>query len=352
MADYFLSEGALGVFAKAFTRGPLYGTIAREGRSTYERLTPEDASKLAVRVKPPIESLKSLLFPVKERVAVYPAEEPTQPKEEGDSSQGAAVVGTRACELCALEILDAVFLEGDYPDPFYAAKRQATMIISTDCVEPDEFCFCNLVGGKPYPEKSFDLNLSPIDGGYVVRIGSDAGKELVLERANLFAEATPEQCRQRDAQRDRVSARLQEINARYAPGKPLQEALAGKDKTEAWRELASTCVECAACSFICPTCHCFLLYDSPGDGAEDQNERIKVWDSCVLASFAKMAGVGGVKATPRPRLVSRFENRVRHKFEWMYENLGRIGCVGCGRCIDACAGGSDIREVISRLGRE
>ena len=68
-----------------------------------------------------------------------------------------------------------------------------------------------------------------------------------------------------------------------------------------------------------------------------------------MANFAKMAGVDGIKPTPRPELRHRFENRVRHKFEWMLENLNVIGCVGCGRCEAACMGGSDMRKVFKEL---
>ena len=123
-----------------------------------------------------------------------------------------------------------------------------------------------------------------------------------------------------------------------------------KELVKKWNELGCVCVECGACSYICPTCHCFLLYDEPAGGEEGKSKRMRAWDSCLMASYAKMAGVGGVKPTPRPRLASRFENRVRHKFDWMVQNLEEIGCVGCGRCTQACAGGSDIREVIHRLG--
>ena len=93
----------------------------------------------------------------------------------------------------------------------------------------------------------------------------------------------------------------------------------------------------------------FFLFDQRGPGAGENFERHKTWDSCILANFAKMAGVGGLKPTPRPELRSRFENRLRHKFEWMVENLNVIGCVGCGRCEAACMGGSDVKALFKEL---
>jgi len=62
-----------------------------------------------------------------------------------------------------------------------------------------------------------------------------------------------------------------------------------------------------------------------------------------------MAGVGGMKATPRPELRQRFENRILHKFVWFPENMGCLGCVGCGRCTDACLGERDLRQLFVDL---
>jgi len=108
-------------------------------------------------------------------------------------------------------------------------------------------------------------------------------------------------------------------------------------------------VACTACTNICPTCHCFLLYDQlAGEGAE-RFERVKVWDSCLYADYSRMAGVGGVKPNPRAELRSRLENRILHKFQWFPENFGRLACVGCGRCIDACMGGEDLRRLLKEF---
>jgi len=70
------------------------------------------------------------------------------------------IIGVKACDLKALAVLDKMFLEGDYIDPFYKEKRDNTIIISSDCTEPGDSCFCTLLGDKPYPEEGYDLNLS------------------------------------------------------------------------------------------------------------------------------------------------------------------------------------------------
>ena len=351
MTEYFLNESDLPRFFKDMHRGPLYGTVIREGRSAFEKLPDEALERLALRVLPPVESLKSFLFPVKERVAVYPSgPDAPEPQAQLTETQPQMIVGLRACDLCALEILEKVFTEGDFTDPFFENRRKCSLFITTDCVEPAENCFCNLVGGEPFPRQGYGLNFSPVTDGYVLSIGTDAGKELVLEKADFFREATPEQLADRDERRHAVVARLKEMNGPFDPRRPLTE-LAGSLSKLQWNQLASGCVECGACNYVCPTCHCYLLYDQPADEPTGRHERLKTWDSCILANYAKMAGVGGMKATPRPELRGRFENRIRHKFEWMVENLDRLGCVGCGRCSEGCMSGSDVRGVIKELGQ-
>jgi len=350
VTEYYLEESNLHAFLSGLHRGPLYGTVTGEGRSRYEKLSDETMGQLSLRVPPPVESLKGFMFPAKERVALYPAGGSNAQIDVGVSEAGPQViVGARACDLRALEILDAVFTEGDFVDPFYEKRRKCSVLVTIDCVDYADGCFCNLVGGQPYPTQGYDLNLSPITGGYLVSINSDQGKELVIEKAELFTEPAPEQLQERTALRKAAESALDRKNEEYKPKGDLKEAVRNLS-TEQWSKMAAPCVECGSCTFVCPTCHCFLLYDQVVDETAGRSERQKTWDACVMANFSKMAGVGGLKATPRPELRNRFENRIRHKFEWMVENLDLVGCVGCGRCVEGCMGGSDIRDILEGIG--
>jgi formate hydrogenlyase subunit 6/NADH:ubiquinone oxidoreductase subunit I len=116
---------------------------------------------------------------------------------------------------------------------------------------------------------------------------------------------------------------------------------------EGWQRFAGDCVECAACTHICPTCYCFYLYDQTL-GA-DLFERVRTWDSCLLSTYHRMAGGANMKLSPRPRLSSRLANRVLHKFVYALPQAGGLGCVGCGRCVEACLGSIDIRQVVQEL---
>jgi len=352
VTEYFLDESKLEAFFSRMHRGPVYGTVDAEKRSRYEKLTDDMIGQLTFRTRPPVESLKTFMFPVKERVAVYPSAAPADDiNVDLTEAEPQVIAGARACDIRALAIMDTIFTAGDFVDPFYQKRRNCSVIITTDCSEVAEGCFCNLMDGKPFAETGFDLNFTPVTGGYIVVIGSEVGKELVLEKANLFIDVDPEKLQERTALRGDVLDVLEKKNEKYKLETELKE-LVRKQPADVWSRLCSGCVECGACSFICPTCHCFLLYDQLVNEHAGVNERLKAWDSCVFANFAKMAGVGGMKPTPRPKLPNRLENRIRHKFEWMLENLDCIGCIGCGRCQEGCMGGSSIPEVLKELENE
>ena len=199
--------------------------------------------------------------------------------------------------------------------------------------------------GSPYPKDNFDLSLAAIDGRFVVETGSRKGAELVNNFRTFFKEVDPEDLKKRELSREGVSARLEEfIKERGTPDTTKLKGLVKKhyDLTELWEDFASSCVECGACNLVCPTCHCFLLFD---EKSKNDTGRFRVWDSCLYKSFAGVAG----GANPRKYLYERLRNRFDKKFDFFPQVLDRFACTGCGRCIEACPGNIDIREVLKGL---
>jgi formate hydrogenlyase subunit 6/NADH:ubiquinone oxidoreductase subunit I len=342
----YVSEDGLGRLLQSLESGDagdVYVAIRRDRGPEFCRLDKAPDVAAALRQPRPVSSPKAFLQPARERVAVYS----TAGGSEADAAPVArpcVILGLRGCDLKAIEYLDKVFLEGEFRDPFYAARRQAQTLISVDCVQAHETCFCTAVGCKPYAEAGFDLNLTPIDGGYVVEAGSDKGRA-ILQRAGAAAQAATDA---QNAEREAVRRRMVEAVEKQTHGlrvtEKTQAALLSAQKTGRGLEASGDCVECAACTFICPTCYCFYLHDQ---AAGDQTfERLRTWDSCVLGDYSRMAGPPGAKPTPRPRLRSRFANRLLHKFVFGPSQFGMLGCVGCGRCVEACLGKIDIRQVL------
>lgn len=290
----------------------------------------------AIRLCTPV---KEFLFPLRELVAVFPV------SVEPERVEPFAVFGFKACDIRSIAILDQVFLEGEFEDSFYVARRENMFIIASDCVQPGESCFCSVLDGKPYAESGFDLNVSPVADGFVVQAGSAQGRSFLSTQASLFGDVPDALLAERDKRRADVQRRLEEINAGHALDGPVKDIVEGRYESDVFDEQAHTCVECQACTRVCPTCHCFYLYDTE---QEDYFAKMKMWDSCMRVGYAEVAG----GANPRKVLGDRLRHRFMHKFAYFLERYGVDMCVGCGRCVDAEAGDVDIRVLLKRLSDE
>jgi ferredoxin len=318
----------------------LYGQQVREGEQPHLiRTKPEDIALGTARA---VEPIKTFVYPPQEDLGDYFT------GEGGPQAGPVALVGLTACDLRALRVLDAVFLGGDFKDPYYEKRRQNLLVVSMDCTHAFDVCFCTFFEQSPYPESGFDLNLSPLSGGrdgYLVEAGSEKGAELLARQSGL-ANATEAQLQQRDAQRKQVTEQVDQ--QAKAAGLTSTREIAQKfrdsrDKeVEFWQRHANKCVECGACNFICPACHCFLLVDVEARG---NFKRFKNWDSCLYPAFARVAG----GANPRARRVERLQNRYEKKFDFLPTTIKLWGCTGCGRCTQACAGDIDVREVLKDI---
>lgn len=289
----------------------------------------------AVRTCTPV---KEFLFPLREVAATMQA----QPKVA--TIKPFAVFGLKDCDVRSIAILDKVFVEDDFKDTLYMARREKMFIFSSDCTIPAESCFCPLFGGGGFAEKGFDLNVSPIKGGLIVEAGSRKGHQFIEQHNELFADVPAALLEERDANRTMVQQQLERQNA-DAPSAPLSNVLEQTQDSEIFDEQAKDCIECQACTRVCPTCHCFYLYDGK---QKDYFTKMKIWDSCMRLGYAMVAG----GANPNKVLGERIKHRLMHKFVYFLERYGVNMCVGCGRCIDADAGGIDIRQVLKKLSEE
>lgn len=255
------------------------------------------------------------------------------------------VAGVKACDLASIILQDFVFLKGDYEDPLYAFHRNNTTIISSDCTLAKETCFCIAMAGRPYPEKYFDLNISWLDNSFLIETGSDKGRAVINSYKTFFRTARHADLGAREKIREDVSAQVRDfIKRRGTPDTAEIKDTVKKhyDNLAMWQDHSSTCVECGACNLVCPTCHCFLLFD---EKSEQKIGRSRVWDACLYKTFARVAG----GANPRKHLYERLRNRFDKKFAFFPEVLDHTACTGCGRCIEACPGDIDLREVLKGL---
>jgi sulfhydrogenase subunit beta (sulfur reductase) len=246
-----------------------------------------------------------------------------------------AFIGVRACELAALQIQDHVFLDGPAVDGDYRARRASAFVVAVECATPASTCFCTSMGTGPEVTAGFDVALTELDDGYVVRVGSAAGDRLVgsLDLAPA-------------AETHQAAAAAVVAGARSAMGVPLdmsnvRTGLAASPDHPGWAAVAERCLSCTNCTLVCPTCFCTSVHErSDLDGTTSTSER--TWDSCFTDGFAKVAG-----GSFRPEGKDRYRQWLTHKFSTWWDQFGSSGCVGCGRCVAWCPVGIDVREEIA-----
>ena len=313
---------------------PVYAPVTKAGYRHWARLSPESGAAPELDGIRTVEPLKSFYFKVRETVATYPGD-----TKFLDDEKGFVVVGAKNCDLRSLDCLDQTFAGTEPRDPFWVTRREKALVIGADCSDPAATCFCTLLGMKPQPESCFDLSVAVVSGGLVVEIGSDKGRAALEAAGMTLGEASVEQVAERDANRVSVHDAVVAQNRQYETERPFPEIVKDGYGSQAWTRYAGRCREDAACLAICPTCHCFVLYDQQ---TGDTNERIRVWDFCYLRGYTRCGGGHTARATGS----DRFKNKYVKKFEFYPAKFDMMACTGCGRCIEACLAKIDMRQVL------
>ncbi|TFH31890.1 MAG: hypothetical protein E4G99_13435, partial [Anaerolineales bacterium] len=289
----------------------------------------QDAQEIHWSYKTTILPPKKSLLPQPEPLIHYERKtlENAWKAEALDTSNPTVLLGVHSCDLHAIDLLDAVFLHDD-PDQHYLHRRQATTIVSLECLEPcSEHAFCKSMGTLSLPE-SFDVHLTDIGAAYVVEIGSEAGEAILHDLDALGTGSAEDQ----QTYAHMISNKWQRfpypLDVELAE---LPDLLNLAYESPLWQELGEQCLSCGSCNIVCPTCFCYDVQDEM-DFPLLNGTRSRSWDSCQLRTFATVAGGHNFRKTPAERLRHRF----LHKGKYLTEIHGLVGCVGCGRCAQNC----------------
>ena len=124
----------------------------------------------------------------------------------------------------------------------------------------------------------------------------------------------------------------------------IPELLEESEDHPVWRRKADLCYSCGSCNLVCPTCYCFDVHED-FDWSLQTGERTRVWDGCMLTKFANVAGDHNFRGQKE----SRYRHRYYRKGLYVFDTIGQIACVGCGRCVGACL--PDIANPVSVYNR-
>ena len=312
-----------------------------------------DAAKGLELSKKPTESAKHILFPRSEELFSFAYKRPPFGiAEKGKVEEDApatmklevshpaepvptVIFGMTGCDAGSVTTFDPIYNGEKFKDVYYLKKREATVLIVRACKDALSTCFCNWVGGDPADTRNGDILATELSDGWLLQPLTERAEKVMGSGLLKDADAVMEEA---------ASA------AHEAVRKAMGDApdLTGIDKKlfalftndAFWQAESSPCLACGACTYLCPTCHCFSITDETAGRA---GVRLRSWDTC-MASLYTLEASGH---NPRMQKAARLKNRVGHKFAYFIRNNdGQISCCGCGRCIRSCPSSVDIRRIV------
>ncbi len=251
---------------------------------------------------------------------------------ENNAKKNRIIFGIRPCDVYALNLLDKVYNE-NFEDVNYREKREKTSMISFNCTSPGENCFCESVISED--KVNADVILTDIGGKFYV----EAKQGKLLMPYELFEECTGDDKKIKEKNR-------KEFKNKFSLSMNLKnlEKLDSVFNDKYWSKVARTCISCGVCTFLCPACYCFNVFDE-SKVTEQKGKRVKCRDSCQFPDFTLLAG----GENPRKTKGDRLKQRIYHKFRYFPGKYGELQCTGCGRCISLCPVNINIIHIIEDL---
>ncbi len=338
MAEYYITQDNAKDLLLSLAKNEdmeVFGPV-KKGNDVYiSKLN--DSSALCFDYFMTVNSIKEALFPRFEPILKYNIDKEGITLEDLPALKPLVVFGGHPCDAASIPLMKDLF-SWDFNDEFYLNRLEHVVVITLACHEMDENCFCTSVGGSPQGETGSDVMLTRVSKeGWKAKAVTDKGKKFLEEHAKQFnSQVKPD--------KNYPSISDKDIPKAFDPEK-IKKWIENNFENPLWKELASNCWSCAACTFVCPTCHCFDITD---DSTMWKGVRTKNWDACTLPFFTKHAS----GHNPRSQSYERYRQRISHKYSYYIDLFNHVSCTGCGRCSRVCKAGVNILDILKRIDEE
>lgn len=304
----------------------------KKGNVSYTFEVVQDSNKVVLDYDRTLLPLKKCFLPPVEKLMDFSLKDMSYKPVE-IRIEPTVYFGIHSYEMQSILRLDHSMLSGNVESNYFKRRKNSRFIgISFN---PDEYHFSESVGISIEEMEGFDLFLNEVDGDYQLYVLTDNGRSL-LKGYKKLSTAEPVV----------VEGREFKKKIRYHFNR-LPRVFQYAYHSDVWEDVASRCVGCGACNLTCPTCFCFDVNDEVTVTAED-GMRQRTWDSCMLSTFAEVAGGENF----REKTVNRTRHRLYRKFKYITDEEGLPWCVGCGRCTAFCPADISLPDIVNELIQE
>jgi sulfhydrogenase subunit beta (sulfur reductase) len=258
-----------------------------------------------------------------------------------------AIFGIRSCDVAGLWHLDRFYLGRDFRDVYYEKRRQNLFLVNVVCTDPardiSEDCFCLCADTGP-PRASISTCNS------WTWAGANSWPWPARRPGRNFSPSRFS-ARDRRASWNAAAPFWRKCASSFAPRRagfppPCATFRRARSWTRPGRKSATAAWNAAAALMSVPACTCFTVSDR--QVGPDEIERVRIWDSCALGGFTRMAGGFNPRRAVHDRRNRRFFRKLAHYF--IQRELS-MACVGCGRCAAVCHGDIGMPSVVEMIRR-
>jgi sulfhydrogenase subunit beta (sulfur reductase) len=253
------------------------------------------------------------------------------------------IFGVHTCDFAGIQCLNMVFSVRP-KDYNYLIRKNKITLIGLECNDYcDEYASCHLVNAS-FPGGGYDLFFTDLGDYFIVHVNTQTG-DWVVNATGFFEKAGTSHMN--DLERLREHKRQVFKNEVPIESRHIPELFDISFGASVWKDLNERCLACGNCTNVCPSCYCFDIRDEL-DLRLKNGIRYRVWDSCQLEPFARVAG--GINF--RKERSARQRHRYYRKFRYSVDRFSRFFCTGCGRCTRTCMASISLKETLNALIKE